>query len=415
MAAIRLKSDHDIAEPELDELRTAAQDLAMADDWTGLLALRAELEQDADLWTDLWGPSCALAARRLGEPGAIELLAELVNGGFRQPELFDGQLESAFGDDPRWPDLAASMARGAPPPPILLTDWPTLTPAAPLGLMDLTGRAGELRALLPAPSASAWDTAVEMLAWVTRRWRHANAHMEIDDAVECLRRVDEGLRFACVEYSLVLSQALNAVGIPARRLSLRQGDYHVGLGRGHVVSEAWIDDLCRWVVLDGQNGMYWTDEEGSPLGAVHLQRAVRSSATRPDYATVGSDISPSGADFWFTYFGNVTTTGGTWSPGPVGVVFQRRMLATSRRLEHEPEALYPDLSEIGVETALDGDKPAVRLLAAHPYAAGFTVDGHELPSDIMPLDLETGDHELALAVRTSYGTMPARKLCVSVR
>ena len=54
------------------------------------------------------------------------------------------------------------------------------------------------------------------------------------------------------------ARTLNALGIPARWLSLRQGDYHVDMGRCHVVCEAWIDDFCSWVILDGQNGGFTT-------------------------------------------------------------------------------------------------------------------------------------------------------------
>jgi hypothetical protein len=411
---IRLKADSDLAEPALDALRTTAQDLAQAKDWAALLALRADLEQDSEFWADLWGPACALAARLTGQPGAAGLLAELVRAGFRQPELFDGELEAAFGDDEGWPQLAAQFAAAAPPAPVTLTDWPVLTPSAPLGLMELTGRGGELRAQLPAPQPSAWQTAVGTLAWVTSRWQHANAHMEVDDAVECLRRVDAGQRFACVEYSLVLSQSLNALSIPARRLSLRQASYHIGLGRGHVVSEAWIDDLNRWVLLDGQNGLYWTGPDGQPLGAVELQRQLAAGGPRPGYVTVGVPMSGTGADFWFTYFAHVTSTAGTWSPGEFGLVFQRTMMSLSGRLEHRPEALYPDLSEVGVETVLDDHRPAVRLVAAHPFARGFAVNGTSLDGAVLRLDGAAGQHEHAVAVRTEYGTLTARNLRYTV-
>jgi hypothetical protein len=148
---------------------------------------------------------------------------------------------------------------------------------------------------LPAAAGTGWQTAVATLSWVTRRWTSADAHMEIDDAVECLRRVDAGQRFACVEYSL-LTQALNALAIPARRLGFRQQDCHVGVGRGHVVSEAWIDEKCRWAVLDGQNGMYWTGRDDEPLGAVELQQAALSGAPRPRYVTTRDDISDADAD-----------------------------------------------------------------------------------------------------------------------
>jgi Transglutaminase-like superfamily len=412
---IRMKSDTaSMAQPELDALRIAGQDLARAKDWAGLEALRPQLETDADLWPDWWGPTCAIAARRLGLPGAVELLGELVRAGFTQPELLDGELEAAFADDPRWPEIAARMAASGGRPPIELTDWPVLTPSAPLCLLELPGRAAELRAQLPAPLPSAWETAVATLAWVTGRWLHANAHMEVDDAVECLRRVDQGQRFACVEYSLVLTQSLNALGIPARRLSLRQPSYHAGVGRGHVVSEAWIDDLARWVVLDGQNGLYWTGHRGEPLGAVELGQTFAARGPRPDYVTVGAPVSEADAQIWFSYFAHMTSNAGTWSPGPFGLVFQRTMLFVSRRLEHLPGALYPDLSEIGVESALHDQRTALRLTAAHPFARGFAADGTDLGGDVLLLADTTGEHEASLAVRTDYGLLAARPVRYSV-
>ncbi|MGB6454841.1 MAG: transglutaminase domain-containing protein [Streptosporangiaceae bacterium] len=409
-----LKADTDLSQPELDALRTQGQDLANAEDWHGLLALRPELEADAEFWPDFWGPACALAARKLGRPGAIELLAELVRVGFTQPELFAGELERAFADDPGWPLIEARMAAGNATAPMVLTEWPALTPSAPLCLLEVPGRADELRAQLPAARPSAWDTAVATLAWVTGRWEHANAHLEIDDAVECLRRVDQGQRFACVEYSLVLTQSLNALAIPARRVSLRQQNYFAGIGRGHVVSEAWIDDLGRWVLLDGQNGLYWTGASGEPLGPLELQQAFAARDRRPNFVTVGAPMDEDDADLWFTYFAHATSNAGTWSPGSFGLVFQRTMLHMSRRLEHRPEVLYPDLSELGVETALDGHQPAVRLLAAHPFARGFATDGADLAGDILRLDDRPGEHATSLAVRTDYGLLPGTTLRYTV-
>lgn len=409
MPSLRLKSDRYLAPSDLDSLRTRAQDLGTAHDWVGLYALRRDLQRDREFWPDLWGPLCAVAARRTGDPDAMKLLTALVESGFSQPQLLDGELEAAFADEPGWAALAEQMAHNVPPAPAELLDWPVITPAAPLGLLDLPGRADELRALVPPPEGTAWETAVATLDWTTHRWRHANAHLEIDDAVECLRRVDAGQRFACVEYSLVLSQALNAVGIPARRLSLRQQGYHVGLGRGHVVSEAWIDNLGRWVVLDGQNGLYWIGNDGEPLGAKQLQRAARSGE-QPGHVSVRDDVEDSDAHGWLSYFAHVTSTAGTCSPGPFGLVFQRDRLATSGRLEHRPGALYPDLSEIAVQAALDGDRPALQLTAAHPYANGFAADGEPLLDDLLVLDLTPGERVLQLAVRTAYGVLDSRTL-----
>jgi hypothetical protein len=407
---LRLRSDKDIAAPELDGLRTTAQDLAIAEDWAALHALRSELQRDHVFWPDLWGPLAALAANHVGDPDAFEVLESVVGAGFSQPELFNGRIEAAFGEDPRWPAVRAKIAHNVPTAPLALTQWPELDPVGPLGLLDLPARAAELRALAPPPLASAWETARQTLEWVTYRWTHANAHMEIDDAVECMRRVDDGMRFACVEYSLVLSQVLNALGIPARRMSLRQADYHVGLGRGHAVSEAWIDDLHRWVLLDGQNGLYWTGADGVPLSAAELQQAFLDGVRRPGYVTARDNLSDADADVWFGYFASINSEAGTWSPGPFGVVFQRGMMATSGLLRATPDALYPDLSQIGVQTALDGDLPALRLVSAHPYCRGFAADRRPLAGDVLRLDQSPGDHEVVLSARTDYGTLAGHVL-----
>jgi Transglutaminase-like superfamily len=409
ISGLRSASDY-VAPPELDSLRARAQDLGNASDWAGLQTLRPELEQDTECWPDLWGPLCAIAARRMGDPAAVDLLARLVEGGFCQPEIFEGELEAAFAADPRWPQVMDRMTLNVRAAPLVLTEWPVLTPSAPLNLLDLPGRAAELRALLPAPDPSAWQTARNTLDWVTHRWKHANAHMEINDAVECLRRVDEGKRFACVEYSLVLTQALNALGLPARRLWLYQDNYQVGLGRGHVVSEAWIDDLNRWVVLDGQNGLYWTGGDGAPLGAVALSQAVRSGASWPSYVTFRDDFAESAAQLWFSYFAYVSSNAGTWASGPFGLIFQRDRLVVSGRLEHEPDVFYPDLSEVGVEAVLDGGRPALRLSTAHPYPSGFAVDGAGLDGDLLVLDTTAGEHEHEVAVRTDYGILASHPL-----
>jgi hypothetical protein len=395
---------------KLDELRTRAQDALSAKDWAALHRMRPDLEADVALWADFWGPMAAVAARRMGDDGAMALLQSLVDGGFRQPELFGGLLEETFGDDPEWSGVAERMRSPVGPAPVTLLEWPVIKPTAPLGLFSLPDREAELRALIPSSRESAWETACSLLDWVTHRWRHANAHMEVDDAVECLRRVDEGHRYACVEYSLVLSQALNARRIPARRVWLRQRDYHVGLGRAHVVSEAWIDDLARWVVLDGQNGLYWVGEDRVPLGAVDLQRLALQGAARPAYVTHRDDLTDQDADLWFSYFAHASTTAGTWSPGPLAMMFQRDWIVTTGRLEQEPSALYPDLSEIGVETAITAGQPALRLLTAHPYHAGFVANGRKLDTDVYPLDLTPGEHVVDLAVATAYGALPAKRL-----
>jgi hypothetical protein len=182
-----------------------------------------------------------------------------------------------------------------------------------------------------------------------------------------------------------------------------------------MVSEAWIDDLSRWVVLDGQNGLYWTGQDGAPLGAVALCDAVRSGASWPAYVSLREDFADSSAQLWFSHFANVTSNAGTWTDGQFSVVCQRDRLLTSKRLERDPGAFYPDLSELSVATALEDDgRPALRLSTAHPYATGFAVDGTALEGDTLVLDTAPGDHEHDLAVRTGYGILAGHLLAYRV-
>ena len=406
------------ASPEITALRVAGGDRIVAKDWAAFAELREQLRADADQWPDLWGPWSAVAARRLGDPAARELLDEVVAAGFCQPEFLDGELESAFGGDSDWEELSARMATNVVTPPIVLEDWPTLTPGLPLELFRLPKeREPALRELIPGPTGTSWETATSLLQWVSNRWRHANAHMEVDDAVTCLERVEAGQRFACVEYGLVLSQALNAVGIPSRRLSLRQRQKHVGLGRGHVVSEAWIDDWNRWVVLDGQNGWYWTGTDGIPLGTLELQELQHAGAPTPRATVVtGKEFSPGEVDFWFTYFANAYTTGGSWGGPGYTPIFQRNWVNPTRRLERDGRRLYPDLSEVGIGVATDAGQVAFELVTAHPFADGFEVRSGSrvervpLGAPRWLLAEAVGEHVVELSVHTRYGVLAAKIL-----
>jgi len=214
------------------------------------------LEADGQFWWFLWAPAVAVALHRTDHPAeAVALLTAAAAAGYRQPDLFGELLTETFAGDPGWPGLVAVLSGPLPPPPVEMLTRPDSGPMLPLVLDVQPGdRGGELAARLPAPVGSAWDTARATLTWAHRAWRHANAHVAVPDALAVVDRAAGGERFACAEYSIVLTQALNALAIPARRVSLYQDGHHQGLGRGHVVSEAWIDDLARWVLLTGRTG-----------------------------------------------------------------------------------------------------------------------------------------------------------------
>jgi hypothetical protein len=410
----------------LNELRTRGNDLTRARDWRGLWEARDELATDDWFWPDLWGPYCAIAGRRLGEPAALGMLEELVDEGFSQPELLGGELEAAFGSDAAWPGIAAAMSAPVAAPWLELTAWPVAAPARPIHLFALDeGRADVLRRLLPETPRGAWATARTLLAWVSERWEHADANMEIDDAVACLERVDAGERFACVEYALVLSQALNAVGIPARRLLMRRARYHVGLGRSHVVSEAWVDDLGQWVLLDAQNGLYWADSSDRPLSAPELQASLASggSVIQAADAADGREFTDADHAYLRSYFASISTTGGTWATGGFVPIFQRVGAVLAEPLLDRPDTLYPDLGELEASVLIRDGVPVVALRSLHPYVTGFAVRDRatgrrtivNLTDAVVPLPLDAGDHEFDLAAMTPHGELRHHLLAYSVR
>jgi hypothetical protein len=413
--------------PELDRLRTEGGDLAQTEAWADLVRLGPRLRADREWWPLLWAPAVAVGLGRTGDrPGGFALLREAADAGFRQPEMFGELLEATFGADPSWPDLSRLLHGPAPEPAVSLTEWPSVPPSCPLVLeRQPGGREEELAALLPAPSRSAWGTARATLEWVHTRWRHANAHIETHDALAVLAGVDAGQRFACVEYTTVLTESLNALHIPARRVELFQRDHHVGLGRGHVVSEAWIDDLGRWVLLDGQNGAWWTDPDGAPLSTQTLIAefdGTAAGARRWTAVMVGPDgrLPEADAEGWGSYFFAGIVTGIACSPQPFIPVFQGSTVRVTPRLVRDPDLVEPDLS--GIETAVvDAGGPAVRLTPVHPFAVGLTVTDRSGARDVdgpeptIPLDGIAGEHELEVSTRTPYGALAAHRLAYTRR
>ena len=115
--------------------------------------------------------------------------------------------------------------------------------------------------------------------WVRSRWEHNGSNEpQKPDPISILQEAAQGKRFRCVEYSVVLSAALNAIGIPARVLALKTEDVETReSGAGHVVTEAYLADAKKWVMVDGQWDVIPT-LKGRPLSAVELQQALARGA-----------------------------------------------------------------------------------------------------------------------------------------
>jgi hypothetical protein len=393
----------------LAQLRLDAEASLRAEDWPSLLGYAARLRsEDAEWWPHLWAPCVALAEHATGgDP--VPTLREAVEGGFRQPELLPLEPLAAL---PEWPELLRAMSVPALPPEVEIVRWPAVDYGPALVLDRLPGaREAELATRLPAREPSAWATARTMLEWTTTRWEHANDHVDSKDALEVLDRAAAGERFACVEYSVLLSQALNAVGIPARRVSLLMRDQHVGFGRGHVVSEAWIDDLGRWVLLDGQNGSWW-GSAGEPCGLRELQELEHAGVPRPSMCLTAREVPRSDQDEWWRYFHAASTSGLGWGDSVVPT-FQGEPMSL-RLVVPTGTPTHPDLSamETGLTDSLDG--PAMTFIPIHPFATGVKVGdlGLAAGEPFALTSLPVGGNELAVHTVTSYGELAAQPLHV---
>lgn len=112
--------------------------------------------------------------------------------------------------------------------------------------------------------------------WVTNLWSHNGDNIpEQSDPYSILHNVtEEGEQYRCVEYGVVISGCLNALGIPTRTLGLKTQDVETReYGAGHVAAEAYIKDLEKWVFIDGQWGVI-PMMDGMPLNAVQLSEVL---------------------------------------------------------------------------------------------------------------------------------------------
>jgi hypothetical protein len=296
--------------------------------------------------------------------------------------------------------------------------WPCARPILPLELFRLNSL-GEamLTVRLPHRLPTALATAELVLDWATGRWHSGEATYTLDvDANRILDRAAAGARYGAAEYTIVLTQTLNALRIPARRLR--------GLAEAnsaeHAMTEAWIDDLGGWIVLDGRNGATWRDPEGTPLGALELQRLYRVKE-RPEFRGAGQNFRAGEAKDWFAFFHTVAVTDGlAWSTGPYVPVMAGTTVLRSSRLADSDVDAAPDLAAISTRVTSDRGQPALLFGTDHPYATGFTAtegavadEKTETPLDLdQPLRLagDPGEYRLTIATRTPYGALAPHHL-----
>lgn len=120
------------------------------------------------------------------------------------------------------------------------------------------------------------EKVLKITDWVHHLWQHNGDNTPSEpDALSILREViTEKKQFRCVEYSIVIAGCLNALGIKSRVLRLRTCDVETRpYGAGHVVVEAYLKSLGKWIMIDGQENCI-PASCGKPLNAVEFQAAL---------------------------------------------------------------------------------------------------------------------------------------------
>ena len=117
--------------------------------------------------------------------------------------------------------------------------------------------------------------ALALLDWTHRQWAHNGSNVPSSpDALTILEEARDGKQYRCVEYGIVSTAAMSAVGMPARVLGLKTRDVETAKsGAGHVLAEVWLADEQKWAYVDGQFNVMPVSE-GVSLNAVEFQRVL---------------------------------------------------------------------------------------------------------------------------------------------
>lgn len=115
----------------------------------------------------------------------------------------------------------------------------------------------------------------EITNWTNRQWRHNGSNQPTKgDALTILKEAKEGKQFRCVEYGVVLAAALNSIGIKSRVVALKTRDVEsVKNGAGHVLAKAYLNDINKWVMADGQFNIIPL-LNNVPLNCIELQNSI---------------------------------------------------------------------------------------------------------------------------------------------
>ncbi|TPE44021.1 transglutaminase-like domain-containing protein [Pontibacter mangrovi] len=138
-----------------------------------------------------------------------------------------------------------------------------------------------------AGAANDTEKALRMVNWVHKQWQHNGMNEPSSpDALTILAEVKDGKQFRCVEYGIVTTACLNAIGLPARTMGLKMKEVEtIEFGAGHVLLEVYLPDLKKWAMLDGQFDVMPV-LNNVPLNAVEFQNAIANNYNKLEIRSI---------------------------------------------------------------------------------------------------------------------------------
>ncbi len=119
------------------------------------------------------------------------------------------------------------------------------------------------------------DKALKLLIWVNKHIHHTGNYDNSDeqDALTLLEvAYDKEYGINCLSMSIVLCECLLAVNIKARVMYMMPQE--VNDGDNHVVVEAFISELNKWIMLDPTYGSYTINSKGYILNLYELRKCI---------------------------------------------------------------------------------------------------------------------------------------------
>ena len=116
------------------------------------------------------------------------------------------------------------------------------------------------------------EKALNLLAWINKHIKHTGNYDNSDkqDALTLLNvAYDKEYGINCLAMSIVLCECLLAVDVKARVMYMMPKSENDG--DNHVVVEAFVSELNKWIMLDPTYGSYCLDSNGSILNLYEIR------------------------------------------------------------------------------------------------------------------------------------------------